>query len=616
MRLFLLGSIMLGAAAAVSACRTDDASGVVDPESIPRVAATPGQQPRPLRDEWECGVNVQGDVDTLGATPLGANGFTANGCVQPHGEAASYYFEYGPTAEYGSRTPSTDVPPRLAAFYRESWDDALNGWKGGMSGQDLVHTREQSGFARFAMPSGVDANHSDGIGYLELAQYFYVGTYVDEVSTSSLGGGDPDFRDARVAVSVRGNAFDPVGSELLFWAQADSDLAQQNDENWRRANWAHTGFILTDAALAGGWQRVEYRLENDSRAWSYSGQSVDQQRPNYRYAPIHEVLAHLNCDIFHLLSFVNLAYPPAGTIDFDDIEIAYRNHSLVFSSNGGRLVSAPAGSTDAARLTDGWRSGANHTWQSAPNPSGPLEIVYDFAKPVDIEVVQIHQDPEFPSRDVEVLVSADGSTWTSIAGGTIPERSALGPNFAHFLKRGITGARASMAKVRVLSGYRADRWGLGEIEMFGRGAVKSTDDAWHHVNLNVTGLEAGRTYHYRLVEETTSKTALGIDRTFTVPADRQPVVRTGNAARLGRGTGRLDGTLTAMGKYTEYRFEYGLDTTYGMVTAKDYGGQEETPRMVVAALTNLLPGTVYHYRLVAWNAEGATYGDDASFITP
>lgn len=485
-----------------------------------------------------------------------------------------------------------------------------------MNGQDLVYTKEQSGFARFNMPSGVDANHSDGIGYLELSQYFYIGTYVDEVTTASLGGGDPDFRDARVAVSVRGNNFDPIGSELLFWAQADSDLSQQNDENWRRANWAHTGFVLTDAALAGGWQRVEYRLENDSRAWSYSGQSVDQKRPNYRYAPIHEVLGHLNCDIFHLLSFVNIAYPPTGTIDFDDIEIAYRNHSLLFASNGGKLASAPAGSTDASRLTDGWRNGRDHTWQSAPNPTGPLEIVYDLEKPVDVEVVQIHQDPDFPSRDVDVLVSADGATWKTIAAGTIPERSPLGPNFTHFLQRGITDARASKVKVRVLSGYRADRWGLGEVELFGRGAEKKTDDAWHHVNLNIVGLEPGKTYHYRLVAQTKSKTILGLDRSFTVPIDRQPLVRTGNATRLQGGRGRLDGTLTAMGKFTEFQFEYGLDTNYGIVTAKDYGGQEETPRMVVGAIGNLQPGAVYHYRLVAWNAEGKTYGDDASFIAP
>ena len=36
-------------------------------------------------------------------------------------------------------------------------------------------------------------------------------------------------------------------------------------------------------------------------------------------------------------------------------------------------------------------------------------------------------------------------------------------------------APARQAKVRVMSGYRAEHWGLGEIEFFGAGAVMLTD---------------------------------------------------------------------------------------------------------------------------------------------
>lgn len=577
----------------------------------------------PPRDqfEWSCGNARTGDVETSEGTPLGLTAHSLNGCIQPRGEPATYYFEYGRTTAYDARTPATELSPKLAAFYRESWDQGLDGWAGGMLGDALssFDTGGQSaGFVRARLPSGIDPNHADGIGFLQLAQYSYIGTYIDEAITTSLGGGDPDFRDARISVEVRGKDFVPNGTELVFWAQADSDLAQQNDQNWRRANWAHTGFNLTDAAFGGAWQHLDYRLENDSRAWTYSGQNADQKRPNYVYAPIGDVLGHLNCDIFHLLTFVSLDPQPRGNIDFDELQIAYRNHSLLFPANGAKLVSSPPSAIDPARLTDGWRNGVDRTWRSGSNASGPLEFEYELANPVSIEVVQIHQDPDFPSRDIEVLVS-DGTTWTTIASGTVPvsvlgkDKKPLGPNFQHFLARGLTVPPTRRVKVRVLSGYK-EQWGLGEIELFGRGAEKATDDDWYHVSLDVGGLVPGDTYHYRLVAKTKTKTLYGADRTFTVSTQRSPLVWTGVASRIGAGTAKLEARVNALGQYSEYYFQYGADTAYGDVTPRQYAGLDITPRTSTATLTNLTPGQKYYYRVVAANDSGASFGADAWFV--
>lgn len=564
-------------------------------------------------------------VETRPATSLGLAAFSANGRIQPHGAPTTYWFEYGSTASYGSRTEERPLGPRLAAHYQESWNGGLNGWAGGLEEENLFYEDDggvSGGFARFVEPAGYDSNHEDGIGFVHLTEYLHVGSlYWDGLADPFLGGADPDLRDARVGISVRGGGWSGAGSELVFWAQSDRDLSTQNDETWQRANWAHTGFTLTEALAAGTWQRVEYQLANDTSRWTYAGTSLALERDKYVYIPLDTALGHLNCNFFHMLTFVGLEQPPSGAIDYDDFEITYRNHSVLFPSNGGKVLSAPAGGDDPARLTDGWRFGQNRAWRGPPNPQGPLEIVYELANPVVIRAVQIHQDPDYPSKDVEVLASSNGIDWTTIVQGTMPDVGPLGPNFANLLQRDLS-APATQVKIRILSGARADRWGLGEIEVFGSGATMATDDDWYNVNLDVTGLQPGSTIHYRLAAKTAKGTFYGADRTFTVPSTRTPEVVTGVASRIGSGTAKLEGRLNPLGQPAAYRFEYGVDTSYGRETAVVYGGLLETPRTVVASLADLVPGTTYHYRLVAvtdpsrsgTDAVVLAVGADATFV--
>lgn len=559
------------------------------------------------------------DVETRAAAALGNTALTASGRIQPHGLPTTYWFEYGPTTNYGKQTSQQALPPKLAAFYHESWDRGPGGWSGGMSGKDLVHHKEggaAGGFMRFSEPSGDDPNHVDGIGTLHLTSYFYPGTHPSDAGLQGWwGGGDPDLRDAKVTISVRGNQFVPNGAELVWWTQSDNDIAEQLTANWRRANWAYTGFSLNDALVSGKWETVSYRLTNDPHAWTYGGNNLAQNRPNYAYDSINNSLARLSCDFFHLLTFVNPNERPTGSIDIDEFTVAYRNYSLVHPANGGKLVSAPKdGLDDPAKLTDGWRHGKDRSWRSAKDPKSPQEFLYLFAGPVTIKTIQLHQHAEWPSKDVEVLTSEDGVTWTPLVTKSLPENSPGGPNFAFLIERNLN-RKATVVKVNLLSGYRPEHWGLGEIEVFGDGGVRSTDDDWYHVNLDLTELKPGETSHYRLVAENSAGKVAGPDVAFTVPADAKPHVVTGESKRIGTETATLTGRLTPMGKRTQFHFEYGPDTKYEMKSAEQYGGLQITPRLAAIALTGLKPDTTYHYRLVGVNESGTTVGADAAFRT-
>jgi hypothetical protein len=310
---------------------------------------------------------------------------------------------------------------------------------------------------------------------------------------------------------------------------------------------------------------------------------------------------------------VNPQNPPKGSIDFDEFLLVYRNYSLLLPSNGGRLVAAPKDG-DPSKLTDGWRHGPGRVWQSAAAPTAPLEFVYSLEQPATIHTVQIHQNPEWPAREVEVLVSLDGKAFSPLVRKTLPERGVPNANFAFSIDQGLS-AKASYLSVRILSGYRSERWGLGEIEVFGAGAPMLTDDEPYDVTADLNGLKPGGTYHYRLTAVNASGTVCGEDRTFTIPADTRPLAVTGAARRITAHGATLEGRINAMGQPTEFWFEYGTDANYGKRSASSDGGRQVTPRTVLASLAGLAPSTTYHFRLAAKNQTGTAYGADSVFRT-
>jgi len=92
-----------------------------------------------------------------------------------------------------------------------------------------------------------------------------------------------------------------------------------------------------------------------------------------------------------------------------------------------------------------------------------------------------------------------------------------------------------------------------------------------------------------------------------------PVVVTGIASEITDTTATLNGTVNPSGSETTYHFEYGLTTAYGSTTTSASVGSGFAAVPVSAALTGLIPGTLYHFRLTATNSGGTFNGADGSF---
>ncbi len=99
-----------------------------------------------------------------------------------------------------------------------------------------------------------------------------------------------------------------------------------------------------------------------------------------------------------------------------------------------------------------------------------------------------------------------------------------------------------------------------------------------------------------------------------------PVVRNEFAANVTSETATLGAEVTPRFRDTHYFFEYGFDTSYAGGKAPAAPGVDIgsgfSPEPVQAEVKGLAAGAVYHYRIVAENELGITYGSDRTFVTP
>jgi hypothetical protein len=92
-----------------------------------------------------------------------------------------------------------------------------------------------------------------------------------------------------------------------------------------------------------------------------------------------------------------------------------------------------------------------------------------------------------------------------------------------------------------------------------------------------------------------------------------PVAYSGPAVAVKKTIATLTGVVAPGGQPTGFFFEYGLTSHYGETTGIGHTGSAQ--QSVLAALANLSASTTYHYRLVAINDSGSSFGRDVKFKT-
>ena len=97
-----------------------------------------------------------------------------------------------------------------------------------------------------------------------------------------------------------------------------------------------------------------------------------------------------------------------------------------------------------------------------------------------------------------------------------------------------------------------------------------------------------------------------------------PAVGDTSASDLAPTTATLTAQIKPGFRPTVYRFQYGTATSYGSSTliSKPIGFDDNAAHLETAQISGLTPGATYHFRVVAINLLGTTYGPDQVFTTP
>lgn len=121
---------------------------------------------------------------------------------------------------------------------------------------------------------------------------------------------------------------------------------------------------------------------------------------------------------------------------------------------------------------------------------------------------------------------------------------------------------------------------------------------------SISGLAPNMTYYSRLI----ANQSFGSVQSFVTQA-AAPLVQTDAADEVSKSTARLNALVCARNSATTYYFEYGATNAGFLKTPVTDAGSDNTVNAVSASVTDLLPGRIYFYRIVAENDAGTSYGE-------
>lgn len=132
---------------------------------------------------------------------------------------------------------------------------------------------------------------------------------------------------------------------------------------------------------------------------------------------------------------------------------------------------------------------------------------------------------------------------------------------------------------------------------------------------SLSHLIGGTTYYVRAYAKNKAGIGYGMAMSFKT-LGQSPTATTNTATGINTSEAKINAVINSNYLSTEVSFEYGTTIFYSqslIATERFVLNNENVP--VSATLTNLAPGTTYHYRVKAVNSLGTTFGNDMSFTT-
>jgi Concanavalin A-like lectin/glucanases superfamily/Calcineurin-like phosphoesterase len=160
--------------------------------------------------------------------------------------------------------------------------------------------------------------------------------------------------------------------------------------------------------------------------------------------------------------------------------------------------------------------------------------------------------------------------------------------------------------------------GTGGKSLLAMGILKPNSEVRQNSNFGLMELtlhDSG--YDWRFAPEPgQSYTDSGSADCHGKPPAAPPAASTGDVGSIAPTSAKVLGTVNPKDQTTSYSFQYGSTTSYGLsTTATQVAPTDNIGHEVVASLSGLAASRAYHYRVVATNGAGTTYGQDRTFTT-
>lgn len=141
------------------------------------------------------------------------------------------------------------------------------------------------------------------------------------------------------------------------------------------------------------------------------------------------------------------------------------------------------------------------------------------------------------------------------------------------------------------------------------------DNNSHPVHADITGLTPGALYHFRIKAVNSMGTTFSNNLTFTT-FGQKPSVLTNPVTDAQENSVTLNALVNPNHLLTQVCFEWGTTTSYGNIAAPGQNNATgSSERNIFVSLSGLQRGTIYHYRIMAVNELGTSYGHDVQFTT-
>lgn len=276
-------------------------------------------------------------------------------------------------------------------------------------------------------------------------------------------------------------------------------------------------------------------------------------------------------------------HPTSGALKEFPIPTAGAYTNIVTGPDGNLWVAGSENGT-IVRLTP----------SGSPTTFGPLPAT-NCAAPVPCPY------PEF------LAVGPDGNVWFTESRGNAIGRITMAGGIAEYAN----GMTQSATAGGIVTGPEGNLWFTERAGQIGRISPNGTITEFRNgltEKGQPLGIALGPDQNLWVTEYVANKIA-------RVIPDVPPLVATGGPSATRPRGAIVTGTVRSRGAQTSYFFQYGLTTSYGRQTAPVDNGAGDDTLTVSAGLTKLKPRRQYHYRIVASNANGTTYGADMVVTT-